>query len=355
MQTFLVTGGVGFIGSNFILKARKEQWANIINLDKVTYACNSQTFGALQDDPGYYFVRGDIGDTEILGYLLERYQPDAIINFAAETNSDSASADLSVRSILNPLLFVQSKVLVTFKLLQASKAYWEKLSEQKRQAFRFLQVSTDEVYGSLSPSDYPAFRENTPYAVSKAESDHLVLAYYHTYGLPTLTTNASNNYGPRQFPKKLIPWIILNALNGKPLPIYGDGQNVRDWLYVEDYCDAIYLVLQQSRVGETYNIGGNNEQKNLTVIEKICEILDELAPKAGLRRSSLITFVKDRPGEDRRYAIDCKKINRDLGWEPKENFESGLLKTIQWYLDNLNWVEQVQSGADQSRIIAKLH
>ncbi|BAZ41332.1 dTDP-glucose 4,6-dehydratase [Calothrix sp. NIES-4101] len=342
MQTFLVTGGIGFIGSNFILKARKENWANIINLDKLTYASNPQTLAELENDPGYTFVRGDIADTALVSQLLEQYQPDAVINFAAESHVD--------RSILSPLDFVQTNVVGTFQLLETSKTHWEKLSPAKRDHFRFLHVSTDEVYGSLSPSE-PAFREdtpyapNSPYAASKAGSDHLVRAYYHTYGFPVLTTNCSNNYGPRQFPEKLIPLMILNALNGKPLPIYGDGQNVRDWLYVEDHCDAIYLVLQQSQLGETYNIGGNNEQNNLTVVGKICEILDQLAPQAGLSRSSLLTFVKDRPGHDRRYAIDCSKIKRDLGWEPKENFESGLLKTIQWYLDNPVWVEQVLSGS----------
>ncbi|MDF5717924.1 MAG: dTDP-glucose 4,6-dehydratase [Rhizonema sp. NSF051] len=346
MQTFLVTGGVGFIGSNFILKVRKEQWANIINLDKLTYASNPQNLAQLEDDTGYHFVRGDIGDIELLRKILEQYQPDAIINFAAESHVD--------RSILSPQDFIQTNVVGTFQLLEASRAYWEKLSSQKRSQFRFLHVSTDEVYGSLGPTD-PAFREdtpyapNSPYAASKAGSDHLVRAYYHTYGLPTLTTNCSNNYGPRQFPEKLIPLIVLNALNGKPLPIYGDGQNVRDWLYVEDHCEAIYQVLQHSRIGETYNIGGNNEQANLTVVEKICAILDELAPKSN-RHSSLITFVKDRPGHDRRYAIDCSKIKRDLGWEPRENFDSGLLKTIQWYLKNPTWVEQVQSGTYQTWI-----
>ena len=344
MQTFLVTGGVGFIGSNFILKAREEQWANVVNLDKLTYASNPQTLAELQDDPGYHFVLGDIGDLELLRNLIEQYQPDSIINFAAESHVD--------RSILSPQDFIQTNVLGTFQLLEASKAYWEKLSLEKREQFRFLHVSTDEVYGSLDPTD-PAFREdtpyapNSPYAASKASSDHLVRAYYHTYGLPTLTTNCSNNYGPRQFPEKLIPLIILNALNGKSLPIYGDGQNVRDWLYVEDHCEAIYQVLQRSRIGETYNIGGNNEQTNLTVVEQICAILDELAPKSN-RYSSLITFVKDRPGHDRRYAIDCSKIKSDLGWEPKENFDSGLIKTIQWYLENPTWVEQIQSGAYQT-------
>ncbi len=342
MQTFLVTGGIGFIGSNFILKARKENWANIINLDKLTYASNPKTLLDIENDPGYTFVRGDIADTSVVSSLLQQYQPDAVIHFAAESHVD--------RSIISPLDFVQTNVVGTFQLLEASKTHWENLSRDKRDRFRFLHVSTDEVYGSLSPTE-PGFREdtayapNSPYAASKAGSDHLVRAYFHTYGFPVLTTNCSNNYGPRQFPEKLIPLMILNGLNGKALPIYGDGQNVRDWLYVEDHCDGIYLVLQQSQLGETYNIGGNNEQNNLTVVGKICDILDELAPKAGLSRSSLLNFVTDRPGHDRRYAIDCSKIKRDLGWEPKENFESGLLKTIQWYLDNPNWVEQVLSGS----------
>ncbi|MDZ7957153.1 MAG: dTDP-glucose 4,6-dehydratase [Aulosira sp. DedQUE10] len=347
MQTFLVTGGAGFIGSNFILKARKEQWATIINLDKLTYASNLQTLAELQDDCGYDFVRGDIGDIELIHNLLKQHQPDAIINFAAESHVD--------RSILSPQDFIQTNVLGTFQLLEASRAYYERLSPQKREQFRFLHISTDEVYGTLSQTD-PAFREdtpyapNSPYAASKASSDHLVRAYYHTYGLPTLTTNCSNNYGLRQFPEKLIPLIILNALNGKPLPIYGDGQNIRDWLYVEDHCEAIYLVLQQSSIGETYNIGGNNELTNLAVVEKICALLDELAPKPNFHYSSLITFVKDRPGHDRRYAIDSSKIKKDLGWEPKESFDSGLLKTIQWYISNSTWVEQVQSGAYQTWI-----
>jgi dTDP-glucose 4,6-dehydratase len=342
MQTFLVTGGVGFIGSNFILKARKEQWANIINIDKLTCASNPQTLAELQDDPGYHFVHGDIGNVELLHNLLEQYQPKAIINFAAESHVD--------RSIFNPQDFIQTNLLGTFQLLEASKSHWEKLSTQKREQFRFLHVSTDEVYGSLAPTD-PPFREdtpyapNSPYAASKAGSDHLVRAYFHTYGLPTVITNCSNNYGPRQFPEKLIPLMILNALHGKPLPIYGDGQNIRDWLYVEDHCEALYLVLQSSCIGETYNIGGNNEQTNLTVVEKICAILDKLAPKPNFSYFSLMTFVKDRPGHDKRYAVNCSKIYQELGWKPKEDFDSGLLKTIQWYLSHPTWVEQVQSRA----------
>jgi dTDP-glucose 4,6-dehydratase len=347
MHTFLVTGGSGFIGSNFILKARKENWANIINLDKLTYASNPQTLEILNNDPEYNFVRGDISNLELVCNLLNKFQPDAIINFAAESHVD--------RSILSPQDFIQTNIFGTFQLLETSKAYYEKLSPPQQQQFRFLHISTDEVYGSLNPTD-PTFREdtpyapNSPYAASKAGSDHLVRAYYHTYGLPTLTTNCSNNYGARQFPEKLIPLIILNALNEKPLPIYGDGQNIRDWLYVEDHCDAIYLVLKHSQIGETYNIGGNNEVTNLMVVEKICAILDQLVPKPNFRYSSLITFVKDRLGHDRRYAIDCSKIHRDLGWQPKENFDSGLLKTIQWYLNNSKWVEQVQSGAYQTWI-----
>ena len=345
MQTLLVTGGAGFIGANFVLQARKEQWANIINLDKLTYASNLQTLAELQDDSKYHFVQGDIGNLELVNNLLEKYQPDAIINFAAESHVD--------RSILNPLSFVETNVVGTFQLLEASRVYWEKLSSSKREQFRFVHVSTDEVYGSLSPTD-PAFREdtpyapNSPYAASKAASDHFVRAYYHTYGLPTLTTNCSNNYGPRQFPEKLIPLMILNALDGKSLPIYGDGQNIRDWLYVTDHCEAIYLVLNRGKVGETYNIGGLNEQNNLTVVEKICAIVDRLAPKLDFRHSSLITYVKDRPGHDRRYAINCNKIRQDLGWQPQENFDSGLLKTVKWYLNNSAWIDSVRSGAYQN-------
>jgi dTDP-glucose 4,6-dehydratase len=295
MATVLVTGGAGFIGANFILLARKEKWANVVNLDKLTYASNLQNLAELQEDSNHNFVQGDIGNVELVSYLLEQYQPDAIINFAAESHVD--------RSILSPRDFIDTNVVGTFQLLEATRFYWQKLSSSRQQQFRFLHVSTDEVYGSLNPQE-PAFREdtpyapNSPYAASKAASDHFVRAYYHTYGLPTLTTNCSNNYGPYQFPEKLIPLIILNALDSKNLPIYGDGQNVRDWLYVTDHCEAIYLVLQQGKIGETYNIGGLNEQANLTVVEKICAILDELAPKSDFRHSSLITFVKDRPGHD---------------------------------------------------------
>ncbi|MEA5515561.1 dTDP-glucose 4,6-dehydratase [Nodularia sp. UHCC 0506] len=341
MQTVLVTGGAGFIGSNFVLLARQLEWANIINLDKLTYASNLGTLAELQGDKNYHFVQGDIGNVELVAYLLEKYQPDAIINFAAESHVD--------RSILNPQDFIQTNVIGTFKLLEAGRFYWEKLSDSKQEKFRFLHISTDEVYGSLNPKD-PAFCEdrpyapNSPYAASKAASDHFVRAYYHTYGLPTLTTNCSNNYGPRQFPEKLIPLTILNAMEGKSLPIYGDGQNIRDWLYVIDHCEAINLVLQQGKIGETYNIGGINEQTNLIVVEKICAILDELAPKSDFSHSSLITFVKDRPGHDRRYAINCSKISDELGWQPQENFDSGLLKTVQWYLNNSDWINQVRSG-----------
>jgi dTDP-glucose 4,6-dehydratase len=345
MQTLLITGGAGFIGANFVLQARETQWANIVNLDKLTYASNLQSLAKLQDDPTYHFVQGDIGNLELVNYLLEQYQPDGIINFAAESHVD--------RSILSPQDFIQTNIVGTSQLLEASKFYWQKLPSQRQEQFRFLHVSTDEVYGSLSPTD-PPFREdtpyapNSPYAASKAGSDHLVRAYYHTYGLPTLTTNCSNNYGPRQFPEKLIPLTILNALDNKPLPIYGDGQNVRDWLYVADHCDAICLVLKQGRIGETYNVGGLNEQTNLSVVEKICAILDELMPKSDFKHSSLIAFIKDRLGHDRRYAIDCNKINRELGWQPQENFDSGLIKTVQWYLSNSAWMDSVRTGAYQN-------
>ncbi|OLP19470.1 dTDP-glucose 4,6-dehydratase [Leptolyngbya sp. 'hensonii'] len=344
-MNLFVTGGAGFIGANFILQARQQGWGRVVNLDKLTYASNLQTLVDLETDPDYTFVRGDIGNLELVNHLFEQYQPDAVINFAAESHVD--------RSILNPQDFIQTNVVGTFRLLEAARNYWQHLAATQRDRFRFLHVSTDEVYGSLGPSD-PAFREetpyapNSPYAASKAAADHLVRAYYHTYHLPTLTTHCSNNYGPRQFPEKLIPLILLNALEGKPLPIYGDGQNVRDWLYVTDHCEALYQVLRQGQIGATYNIGGQNEQTNLAVVETICTLLDKLVPQVGLSRSSLITFVKDRPGHDRRYAIDCSKISRELGWQPRENFDSGLAKTIQWYLDHPDWVAQVRSGTYQT-------
>ncbi|MBD2230190.1 dTDP-glucose 4,6-dehydratase [Phormidium tenue] len=340
MKTFLVTGGAGFIGANFVIKARQGQWANIINLDQLTYASNPNSLAVLKDDPGYQLIRGDIGDLELVSSILLRHRPDAILNFAAESHVD--------RSIIGPEAFIQTNILGTFRLLEATRSYWNELPLDAQRAFRFLHVSTDEVYGSLGPEDAP-FREDTPYApnspysASKAASDHLVRAYHHTYGLPTLTTNCSNNYGPYQFPEKLIPLTILSALEGKPLPIYGDGQNIRDWLYVEDHCDAIHQVLQQGKIGETYNIGGLNEKTNLSVVESICALLDELAPNPDIKHSSLITFVKDRPGHDKRYAINCQKIYAELGWEPKESFASGLLKTVKWYLENFDWVKQVQS------------
>jgi dTDP-glucose 4,6-dehydratase len=341
MRNVLVTGGIGFIGANFILQARRWDWFNVINLDKLTYASNPATLSSLQDDAGYTFCRGDIGDSQLVAELLEKYQPQAIVNFAAESHVD--------RSILNPEAFVQTNVVGTFRLLETAKDYWERLDSDRKSAFRFLHVSTDEVFGSLNPGD-PAFHEQTPYApnspysASKASSDHLVRAYFHTYGFPVVTTNCSNNYGPFQFPEKLIPLMILNALDELPLPIYGDGQNIRDWLYVADHCEAIRLVLERGRLGESYNVGGNNEVQNLTVVQTICATLNRLAPKDSFDYASLITYVKDRPGHDRRYAINSSKIQRELGWQPTENFETGLLKTIEWYLANPEWVQQLRSG-----------
>jgi dTDP-glucose 4,6-dehydratase len=287
-------------------------------------------------------VQGDIGNAELVSYLLNKYQPQAIVNFAAESHVD--------RSIASPDEFIQTNVVGTFHLLEATRLYWKSLPPEKQQEFRFLHVSTDEVYGSLSSED-PAFTEqtpyapNSPYAASKAAADHLVRAYHHTYGLPTLTTNCSNNYGPYHFPEKLIPLTIINAIEGKPLPIYGNGQNVRDWLYVEDHCEAIHTVLLQGKVGQTYNVGGESERTNLEVVETICTILDQIAPKDNFQHSSLITFVKDRPGHDQRYAINCDKLKRELGWQPQENFTTGLQKTVEWYLSHTNWVEQVRTGA----------
>jgi dTDP-glucose 4,6-dehydratase len=345
MPSILVTGGAGFIGSNFVLDwlALEQNSDSVINLDKLTYAGNLENLASLEGNPRHLFVRGDIGDAELIAKLLTEHQPRAIVNFAAESHVD--------RSIHGPAEFIQTNIVGTFHLLEATRTYWNSLGEQDKKAFRFLHVSTDEVYGSLSTSD-PAFTEmkqyepNSPYSASKAASDHLVRAYHHTYGLPVLTTNCSNNYGPYHFPEKLIPLVIHNALAGKPLPIYGDGQQVRDWLYVKDHASAIRRVLESGRVGETYNVGGWNEKPNLDVVHTLCAILDELSPRAdGKSYAEQITYVTDRPGHDRRYAIDASKINRELGWKPAETFETGIRKTVQWYLDNQEWVKNITTGA----------
>lgn len=336
----LVTGGAGFIGANFILDWIAAEGAPVVNLDKLTYAGNPANLSPLKGDDRYLFAQGDINDRALVASLLKQHQPEAIVHFAAESHVD--------RSIHGPGEFVQTNVVGTFNLLEETRAYWSALTDPEKNLFRFLQVSTDEVYGSLGSND-PAFSEttayapNSPYAASKAASDHLVRAYHHTYGLPVITTNCSNNYGPLQFPEKLIPLVILNALHGKPLPIYGDGKNVRDWLYVSDHCAGIRTALKQGRLGETYNIGGNSEKNNLEVVHAVCDILDELHP-SGAPHAKLITFVKDRPGHDRRYAINAAKIKQELGWEPREQFETGLRKTVEWYLANQPWVAAVQSG-----------
>lgn len=340
----LVTGGAGFIGGNFVLDWLSNPDAEgIVNLDKLTYAGNLATLQSLSPDPRHVFVQGDIGDYDLVLCLLKKYQIRAVINFAAESHVD--------RSIHGPGDFIQTNVLGTFNLLEAVRDYWSELPESKKSSFRFLHVSTDEVYGSLSPSD-PAFSEansyqpNSPYSASKAASDHLVRAWHHTYGLPVLTTNCSNNYGPYHFPEKLIPLVILNALAGKSLPIYGDGQQIRDWLYVKDHCSAIRRVLEAGRLGDAYNVGGWNEKPNQDVVQTICSILDGLRPKAdGISYATQITYVKDRPGHDRRYAIDATKLECELGWKPAETFETGIQKTIQWYLDNQEWTEGVLSGS----------
>jgi dTDP-glucose 4,6-dehydratase len=338
----IVTGGAGFIGSNFILQWLATEGSPVINLDKLTYAGNLGNLESVSTNSRYTFVHGDIGDRPSVADLLQRYQPRAVVHFAAESHVD--------RSIHGPDDFVRTNVNGTFSLLEEVRAYWFALENEEKAAFRFLHVSTDEVYGSLGAND-PAFSEatayapNSPYSATKAASDHLVRAYHHTYGLPTLTTNCSNNYGPFQFPEKLIPLVILNALNGKPLPVYGDGKNVRDWLFVEDHCDAIRTVLSKGRVGETYNVGGQNEKRNLEIVHTICSVLDELRPSDPVMpHSKLITFVQDRPGHDRRYAIDARKIESELGWRPKETFESGIRKTIDWYLANDPWIREVTSG-----------
>ena len=344
MKCVIVTGGLGFIGSNFIrMLLEQTKCECVLNLDKQTYAGNPENLSDLESNPRYVFTRGDIVDGELISSLLNEYQPDAVINFAAESHVD--------RSIDGPEPFVQTNVVGTLKLLESFKVYNEAQSEDRRKNLRFLHVSTDEVYGSLSADD-PAFCETTPYApnspysASKAGADHLVRAYFHTYGLPVLTTNCSNNYGGFQFPEKLIPLMILNALEGKKLPIYGDGANVRDWLHVEDHCSAIWQVLNRGRVGETYCIGGNSERTNLQVVDTICQLLDKVRP-AGAPHQNLKTFVKDRPGHDRRYAIDCSKITEELGWSPQYGFEEGMAKTVSWYLSNLVWCENVTSGKYQ--------
>ena len=342
-MTILVTGGAGFIGSNFVLDWLAGSDETVLNLDKLTYAGNVHNLAPLTGDPRHVFVQGDIGDAGLVGALLAQHQPRAVLNFAAESHVD--------RSILGPGEFIQTNIVGTFHLLEQVRAYWATLDASAKAAFRLLHVSTDEVYGSLAASD-PAFTEthryepNSPYSASKAASDHLVRAYHHTYGLPVLTTNCSNNYGPLHFPEKLIPLMIVNAQAGKPLPVYGDGQQIRDWLYVKDHCSAIRAVLAGGRLGETYNIGGWNEKPNLDIVHTVCDLLDELKPRADLQSyRSQISYVTDRPGHDRRYAIDARKIEQELGWKPAETFETGIRKTVQWYLDNPDWVAQVQSGA----------
>ena len=342
-MTILITGAAGFIGANFVLDWLAQSQEPVVNLDKLTYAGNLETLASVQGDDRHIFVQGDIGDNALVARLLAQHRPRAVINFAAESHVD--------RSIHSPDDFIQTNIVGTFRLLEAVRAYWGNLPSEDKAAFRLLHVSTDEVYGSLGAGD-AAFTEqhryepNSPYSASKAASDHLVRAYHHTYGLPVLTTNCSNNYGPYHFPEKLIPLMIVNALAGKPLPIYGDGQQVRDWLYVSDHCSAIRRVLEAGRVGETYNIGGWNEQTNLAIVHTICDLLDELQPRAdGRSYRSQITHVPDRPGHDRRYAIDARKIERELGWRPAETFHTGIRKTVAWYLAHTEWVQDVQSGA----------
>jgi len=341
-MTILVTGGAGFIGGNFVLDWLAQSDETVVNLDKLTYAGNLDSLRSLDGDARHIFVHADIGDRERVAALLAEHQPRAILNFAAESHVD--------RSIHGPGEFIQTNIVGTFNLLEAARAYWGGLEGEAKAAFRFLHVSTDEVYGSLEPQA-PAFTEqhryepNSPYSASKAASDHLVRAYHHTYGLPVLTTNCSNNYGPYHFPEKLIPLVIHNALSGKALPIYGDGQQIRDWLYVKDHCSAIRRVLEAGTLGETYNVGGWNEKANLDVVHTLCAILDELQPRADAQSyKTQITFVKDRPGHDKRYAIDASKLERELGWKPAETFETGIRKTVQWYLANGDWVQNVTSG-----------
>ena len=338
----LVTGAAGFIGANFVLDWFAQSDEPVVNLDKLTYAGNPENLASLKDQAGHVFVKGDIGDRELVERLLKEHQPRAVVNFAAESHVD--------RSIHGPEDFIQTNVVGTFHLLEAVRGYWSALEGDAKSAFRFLHVSTDEVYGTLGPGDAPftettPYTPNSPYSATKAASDHLVRAYHHTYGMPVLTTNCSNNYGPYHFPEKLIPLIIVNALAGKPLPVYGDGMQVRDWLYVKDHCSAIRRVLEAGRLGETYNVGGWNEKPNIDIVKTVCALLDELRPKPdGSAYFTQVTYVKDRPGHDRRYAIDASKIHRELGWKPAETFDTGIRKTVQWYLDHADWVAHVQSG-----------
>ena len=342
-MTILVTGGAGFIGGNFVLDWLAESQEPVVNLDKLTYAGNMQTLDSVIQDARHIFIHGDIGDAALVAKVLHEHKPRAVLNFAAESHVD--------RSIHGPEDFVQTNVVGTFRLLESVRGYWGNLSATEQEAFRFLHVSTDEVYGSLA-LDAPAFAEtnpyqpNSPYSASKAASDHLVRAWHHTYGLPVLTTNCSNNYGPFHFPEKLIPLTIVNALADKALPIYGDGMQIRDWLYVKDHCSAIRAVLRNGRLGETYNVGGWNEKTNIEIVRSVCALLDELSPRAdGKPYADQIEFVRDRPGHDRRYAIDARKLANELAWRPSETFESGIRKTVQWYLDHPTWVQNVQSGS----------
>jgi len=362
-ETILVTGGAGFIGSNFVLSwvENAERAAGhagataanaaprVVNLDLLTYAGNAANLAALDGDARHIFVRGDICDADLVKTLLREHRPRAVVHFAAESHVD--------RSIVSPEAFIRTNVQGTFCLLEQAREYWAELSEEGKKGFRFLHVSTDEVYGTLGPNDAAfcettAYAPNSPYAASKAGSDHLARAYFHTFGLPVVTTNCSNNYGPYQFPEKLIPLMVLNALEGKPLPVYGDGKNVRDWLFVEDHCAAIRAVLERGRPGETYNVGGNSEKANIDVVTAICDLVDEMRPVKGAEpRRRLIKFVEDRPGHDRRYAIDARKIARELGWKPAEGFESGLRKTVRWYLEHGEWVDSVRTGAYRDWIV----
>lgn len=341
-MSILVTGGAGFIGANFVLDWLAQSDEPVVNLDKLTYAGNLGNLASLANDPRHTFVRGDIGDAGLVGQLLNTHKPRAIINFAAESHVD--------RSIHGPDEFIQTNIVGTYRLLEAVRAFWQDLPQAEKMGFRFLHVSTDEVYGSLAKGDAQfsetnQYEPNSPYSASKAASDHLVRAWHHTYGLPVLTTNCSNNYGPYHFPEKLIPLVIHNALAGKPLPIYGDGQQIRDWLYVRDHCSAIRRVLEDGRLGETYNVGGWNEKANLEIVHTLCAILDERKPRSdGKSYAEQIVFVKDRPGHDRRYAIDARKLERELGWKPAETFETGIQKTVRWYLENETWVQNVTSG-----------